>query len=99
MMAMAIGIIIIAVAVFEIHMERNAVATMKPNINIRGLVPMVLMILSAIRSCSPHLCIDMAIMNPPIKRKMILSAYGVAASIGLSTPRMGKMTSGMSAVA
>ena len=70
MIAMAIGIIIIAVAVFDIHIERNAVATMNPSTRRFGLVPTIRMICRAIRRCRFHRCIDMAMMNPPRKRKI-----------------------------
>ena len=73
MIATAIGIIIMAVAVFEIHIERNAVATMNPSTSRLGLVPVTRMICRAMRRCSPHRCIAMAMMNPPRKRKMTWS--------------------------
>ena len=74
-MAIAIGTIIIAVAEFDIHMERNAVAIMNPRISLEGLVPVIEIIFSAIRLCRFHLCIAIAIIKPPIKRKITLSAY------------------------
>ncbi len=74
MIAIAIGIIIIAVAVFDIHIERNAVAIINPRIRRLGLVPVILIIFNAILLWSPHLCIDMAMIKPPRKRKITLSA-------------------------
>ena len=47
--AKAIGSIIRVVAVFEIHMDSNAVAIIKPKIMLLALVPTDLIILSAIR--------------------------------------------------
>ncbi len=70
MIATAIGIIIIVVAVFEIHIERNAVAIMNPSTRRRGLVPTRRMMCSAIRRCRFHRCIDIAMMTPPRKRKL-----------------------------
>jgi hypothetical protein len=43
------GTIIMAVAVFEIHIDRNAVAAINPSNTRRGLVPVNSMIFSAIR--------------------------------------------------
>ncbi len=70
MIATAIGIIIMAVAVFEIHIEMKPVASMNPSTRRRGLVPTTRMIWSAIRRCRFHRCIDIAMINPPRKRKM-----------------------------
>ena len=47
--ASAMGIIIIAVAVFEIHMERNAVAAMNPSTSFFVPDPARLITLRAIR--------------------------------------------------
>ncbi len=47
-MASTMGTIMDVVAVFEIHMERNMVGSMRPSISSRGLVPMVVRALSAI---------------------------------------------------
>ena len=99
MIATAIGIIIIAVAVFEIHIERNAVATMNPSTRRLGLVPTRRMICNAIRRCRPHRCIDMAMMNPPRKRKITSLPYDSATFTGERTPSTGKRTSGSRAVA
>ncbi len=65
MMAMAMGTIIIAVAVLDIHIERNAVATINPKISMREFEPALLRIARAIRSCRPQRCMDIAMMNPP----------------------------------
>ncbi len=99
MIAIAMGTIIIAVAVFDIHIERNAVAIMNPKMSMRELEPALLRIISAIRSCKPQRCMDIAMIKPPRKRKITLSAYGAVASAAFNTPRAGKRTIGKRAVA
>ena len=47
MIASPTGKIIIEVAVLEIHIDRKAVANMKPSITLDLLLPVTLMILSA----------------------------------------------------
>ena len=64
------GSIIAAVAVLLIHMERNAVASMKPSTKRLGLVPTNAMIRSAMRLWSPHFSMVTARKKPPMKRKM-----------------------------
>ena len=66
----AIGSIMTVVAVFEIHMLRKALATMKPSTRRSGRLPTRRMMWSAIRRCRPQVCIERAIMKPPRKRKM-----------------------------
>ena len=58
------------VAVFEIHMERNMVGSMRPSISSRGLVPMVVSAASAIRWCRKHFSTEMAVMSEPEMREM-----------------------------
>ncbi len=58
------------VAVLEIHMERNAVASMKPRISFRGPVPTAEMIPRAIRLCRPQRSMVTARRKPPMKRKI-----------------------------
>ncbi len=65
-MASPIGSIITEVAVFDIHIERKAVAIMKPRIIFRTSVPIRLMIDRAMRLWRFHLSIAMAMMKPPI---------------------------------
>ena len=48
MIAIPIGNIITAVAVFEIHIDKNAVAIINPRITFLTSVPIMLTILSAI---------------------------------------------------
>ena len=73
--AIAIGNIIIVVAVFEIHMLMKPVPSMKPSTMRRGLDPMTAMMPSAMRRCRPHCCIDAAIIMPPRNRKLTGSKY------------------------
>ncbi len=73
-MANAMGIIIIADAVLDIHIERNAVATMNPKMSLFELVPVRHMIWRAIRLCRFHRCIAAAMRKPPMKRKTVWSA-------------------------
>ena len=66
------GIIMIAVAVLEIHIDRNAAAIMKPRTMRPAPPPTVRMIHSAIRRCRFHFSIVRAIMKPPRNRTMVL---------------------------
>ena len=71
MSAMPIGTIIVAVAVFEIHSETNAVAARKPSEQPRAArVPIARMMASAMRRCRSHCCMAAAMHMPPMKRKM-----------------------------
>ena len=63
--AIAIGSIITAVAVFEIHIDINAVATINPRIMFTTFVPIKLIMFNAIRLCKFHFCIAIAIIKPP----------------------------------
>jgi hypothetical protein len=67
---MTIGIIIMAVAVFDIHMERKAVENMNPNKILAGLTPVNISILRAILLCRFHFCMARATIKPPINRKI-----------------------------
>ncbi len=69
---MAMGTIMIAVAVLEIHMERKAAAIMKPRTRRVGPPPIRRMTHNAMRLCSRHFSMVTAIMKPPIKRKIVL---------------------------
>ncbi len=73
--AMATGVIMTQVAVLLIHMDSNAVASMKPSTRRFGLLPTRMMTLSAIRRCRFHFCIATAIRKPPIKRNRISLPY------------------------
>ena len=46
--ALPMGTIMLVVAVFDIHMERNMVGSIRPSMSSLGLVPMVIRALSAI---------------------------------------------------
>jgi hypothetical protein len=97
--AIAIGTIIIAVAVLEIHIEINAVAVINPRIRRRGEVPAMRIICRAIRWCRFHRSIERAMIKPPRNRKITGSAYGAADCCTVRIPRRGNATSGTSAVA
>ena len=64
----AIGNIINVVAVFEIHMLRAAVASIKPPSNRRGRPPAATKMRSANRRCRFHRSKASAMRNPPMKR-------------------------------
>ena len=66
-----IGTIITAVAVFETHMLRNAVASMNPPMTRVALVPIARTVSSAMRRCRFHRCMASAIRKPPMNRKMM----------------------------
>ena len=64
--AIPIGSIITVVAVFEIHIDRAAVATMNPRMMLFTFVPISRIIFSAMRLCSPHFSIPIASRKPPM---------------------------------
>ena len=74
----AIGNIIMVVAVLLSHMLRSPVAKINPRMIRLPLVPVILTIFKAILLCKFHFSMARPSMNPPIKRKIILSAYGAA---------------------
>jgi hypothetical protein len=74
-MARPIGTIIIAVAVLDIHIDKNDEAIINPKTILLGPPPINLMIKRAIRLWRFHFSIVRAIMNPPRKRKIVLLKY------------------------
>ncbi len=70
--ASPMGIIMIAVAVLEIHIDKKAPANMKPRMMRSAPPPTVRMIQSAIRRWRFHFSIVRAIMNPPRNKTMVL---------------------------
>src|SRR6056297_3318671 len=64
----AMGSITTVLAVLLIHMLKVAVAIIKPKITLFGVVPVSLMILSAILRCRLTFSSASAITNPPKKR-------------------------------
>lgn len=68
----SMGNIISVVAVLEIHIERNAEATIKPNMIRCGLPPIMSIIFNAILLCKFHRCIVSAMRKPPMNRKIVL---------------------------
>ena len=64
------GSIIAVVAVLETNALNTAVTSMNPPIMFTGLLPTSLSVISAMRRSNPHRCIDSAMRNPPMNRKM-----------------------------
>ena len=99
MTAMAIGNIITAAAVFEIHNVTKPVASMNPNTIRRGLVPILDTIRNAIRRCRPHCSMHAAIHIPPKKRKFTGSRYCSTVMPIETFDKIGNVRRGMHAVA
>jgi len=99
MTANAIGNIITAVAVFEIHIERNVAENINPNKIEFAVPPNIEIILRAIRLCNPQFSIAIASINPPINRKITEFMYEPEISEPDKTPRSGKKTNGTKDVA
>ena len=87
---MAMGYIIAAVAVFEIHIERNAVATMSDSTMRRPFRPAAETMRSARRRCAPQNSSAAASRKPARKRKIISLAYGAVMSRIVTTPKSGR---------
>jgi hypothetical protein len=64
------GSIMMGVAVFDTHILRAAVTTMKPATTLVGLDPNRRRTEKANRLCKPQRCIERARINPPMKRKI-----------------------------
>ena len=97
--AIATGSNIKVVAVFEIHIDKNALAAIKPKTRLRLLFPPNIRIITkATRSCAPLFSIARDKMKPPSKSSMSLSPYASETdSIG-KTPDRGSTASGTSDV-
>jgi hypothetical protein len=93
------GNIISAVAVLLTHMLRKADAIMNPIIIDNGLTPTKEIMRKAILLCKLDFCIAMAIMKPPIKRKIIEFAYGAVATPTGAIPSTGNSIIGSREVA
>ena len=104
------GSIMTAVAVFDTHMDKNAVAIMNPAIIAPGLLGMIRKTPNAIRLCRFHRCMASAIKNPPMNRKIVAFPYeaptwlnvrglGSAPSEAMGCAKSGNATSGTNAVA
>ena len=98
-MARPMGTIITAVAVLEIHIDRNPAATMKPSTMRAGPPPTWWMMARAMRRCRFHFCMVTAIMKPPMKSTMVLFMNVSAVSRPDITPSSGNAANGTSAVA
>src|SRR4029078_110928 len=99
MIAIPIGSIMMAVAVFEIHIDRNAVEIINPRMIMLSRVPMLRMIFTAIRRWSPVFSIAIAIRNPPIYKKTIGCPYDAVVSPSFNTPVRGNKIIGKRDVA
>lgn len=97
-MAMPIGSIITEVAVFEIHIDKKAVAIMNPKIMLLTLVPISLMVFSAIRRCKFHFSIAIAIIKPPMYRNTYLCPKEAVVDARSSPPVSGNRIIGSKAV-
>ncbi len=97
-MAIPIGNIITAVAVLLIHIDKKAVATIKPKIIFFTSEPMKLIIFSAIRRCRFHFSIAMAMMNPPIYKNTNLCPKALVVVPKSNPPDSGNNTIGINAV-
>jgi hypothetical protein len=94
-----IGSIIKAVAVFDIHIDKKAVAAIKPTTIEFGLPPKRLIILKAILLCRSHSSIARASKKPPRKRNITELKYEEAISSLPITPIRGNRIKGIKAVA
>jgi hypothetical protein len=93
-----IGNIITEVAVLEIHIERNAVAIIKPRMINFILLPIKWMIFKAILRCKSHFSMATASKNPPrYKNTYLWPKAAVVVSIS-NAPVNGNITIGISAV-
>ena len=68
--ALPMGTIMLVVAVFDIHMERNMVGSIRPSMSSLGLVPMVMRALSAILWWRLHFSTAMAVIREPQHRQV-----------------------------
>ena len=95
---MPIGSIITAVAVLEIHMDKNAVAIIKPRMIIFRSVPIHAIIFRAILLWRFHFSMAMEMINPPIYRKINLWPKEAVVDVISRPPVRGKRTMGRSEV-
>jgi hypothetical protein len=93
------GIITMAVDVFDIQADKKAVATMKPAMIRLGPMPMVCTTNRAMRLCRSHFSMAMAMKKPPYMRNTIWCPYCAVTSPTFIAPNAGKTTMGSSAVA
>ena len=94
MIDIPIGSIITELAVLEIHIERNAVATIKPNMTFLTLVPISCTIFKAILLCRIQRSIAMANIKPPIYKKIYLWPNEAVVSANSIPPVKGNKTIG-----
>lgn len=92
------GSIITVVAVFEIHIERNAVATINPRRTLETLLPIIEIMVKAILLCKFHFSTANAKIKPPMNRNIILFPYDSAVFERSIIPNSGKRTIGSNEV-
>ncbi len=98
-MASAIGSIMRVVAVFEIHIDKPLVATIKPAMSLVGWFPNTASTFNAILLCKPQRSMAKAIMKPPIRRKTTEFMYWLATDFVEEIPSSGNNARGKRAVA
>lgn len=96
--ANAFGTIVNAVAVFEIHMERNAVTMIMPKRSILGFNPKIKTVFRAILECKFHLTIATEKMNPPKNTSDVSENIDDAILDAVETPNNGSRNIGKKAV-
>lgn len=98
MIAIAFGTIVRAVAVLDIHIDKNAVTIMIPQSKRRGFKPKIKTVLSAIRECKFHLTIAVEKMNPPRKTKDVSENIDEAIEEAVEIAKNGSRNTGKNAV-
>ena len=89
MIDIPMGTIMMAVAVFDIHIERNAAEIINPRIMVEGLPPIIPIIRNVILLWSLHFSMAIAIIKPPINKKIVLLIYMGAVLLPFIMPSNG----------
>lgn len=97
-MASALGTIVRAVAVFDIHIDKKAVTIMIPHNKTRGFKPKIRTVLSAIRECRFHLTIAVEKIKPPRKTNEVSENIDEATAEAVETANNGSKNTGKNAV-
>ena len=97
--ASAIGNIMMAVAVFEIHIDSTAAESIKPSTRCAGRPPASRMIFRAMRRCKCQRSIASASKKPPRNKKIVELMYAPAIAPPDAMPSSGNNARGNSAVA
>lgn len=96
--ARALGTIVRAVAVFDIHIDKKAVTIIIPHNNIRGRSPNIKTVLRAIRECKFHLTIAVEKIKPPRKTSEVSENIEDATAEAVETANSGSRKTGKKAV-